>query len=206
MKLYATLGIEPTATPEQIKAAYRKKSRENHPDHGGSTEAMASVNDAYAVLSDPDRRAKYDQTGDSTKGPTLDEQANAALAQVFNACLTEEGDIVAVARKAFGRGISEANGQRQEMASTLRKLEKRRGLVINTAGENLFQVLLEGKISQLEKARSSLDAQIEVAKAALRLLESYRFTGEIPEPKPHHVFGPPFQRLDTTGAYSAWFR
>lgn len=182
MKLYATLGIKPTATPEQIKAAYRKKSRENHPDHGGSTEAMAAVNDAYAVLSDPERRAIYDQTGATFKGPTLDEQATAALAQVFDSCLAEEGDIVALVRSAFDQGISEASAERQRMAAKLRKLEKRRGLVINTTGENLFQILLEGKIDQITKMRNQFEQQIEVAKAALRLLESYRFTGEVELP------------------------
>lgn len=73
--------------------------------------------------------------------------------------------------------------ERQQMAATLRKLEKRRGLVINTAGENIFQLLLEAKIDKLTKARGHFEQQIEVAKAALRLLEPYRFTGEVEQPR-----------------------
>lgn len=60
---YATLGIEPTATPAEVRSAYRKRSRELHPDRNRAADAnrrMASLNDAYATLSNRDRRSDYD--------------------------------------------------------------------------------------------------------------------------------------------------
>jgi len=51
-EFYATLGLSPDATPDQIKAAYHAKARECHPDHGGSDAAMAAVNEAYESLMD----------------------------------------------------------------------------------------------------------------------------------------------------------
>lgn len=70
MKLYATLGVTPDASAANIKAAFRKKASEAHPDReGGSTEAMKAINEAWAVLGDPERRARYDQTGDTREPP-----------------------------------------------------------------------------------------------------------------------------------------
>lgn len=46
-KWWDTLGVNPYATAEEIKAAYRKKAAVNHPDKGGNADAMAEINSAY---------------------------------------------------------------------------------------------------------------------------------------------------------------
>ncbi|HYC80031.1 MAG TPA: molecular chaperone DnaJ [Candidatus Binatia bacterium] len=61
---YQTLGVSKTATPEEIKKAYRRLAHEHHPDKGqGDPEKFKQINEAYQVLSDPDKRARYDQFG-----------------------------------------------------------------------------------------------------------------------------------------------
>ena len=64
---YEILGITKSATPEEIKKAYRKKAIEFHPDKNpGNAEAeenFKSCAEAYEVLSDPNKKAKYDQYG-----------------------------------------------------------------------------------------------------------------------------------------------
>jgi curved DNA-binding protein len=64
---YATLGVSKTATPEEIKRAYRKLARKCHPDlNPGDKDAEAKfkdLNEANEVLSDPEKREKYDQFG-----------------------------------------------------------------------------------------------------------------------------------------------
>ena len=58
---YALLEVDPTATVEVIRAAYRAHARRDHPDHPtGSTEAMVLLNAAWAVLQVPAARAAYD--------------------------------------------------------------------------------------------------------------------------------------------------
>ena len=66
---YEVLGVSKTATPEEIKKAYRKKAIQYHPDKNpGDKEAeekFKEAAEAYDVLSDSEKRAKYDQFGHS---------------------------------------------------------------------------------------------------------------------------------------------
>ena len=64
---YKALGVEKTATPEQIKKAYRKLARQHHPDVNpndqGAEQKFKEINEANEVLSDLEKRKKYDQFG-----------------------------------------------------------------------------------------------------------------------------------------------
>jgi len=57
---YAALGVEKTASKDQIKSAYRKLSMEHHPDKGGDENKFKEVSEAYSVLSDEEKRRAYD--------------------------------------------------------------------------------------------------------------------------------------------------
>ena len=60
---YKTLGVSKNATADEIKKAYRKAARENHPDAGGDEEKFKDINEAYEVLSDEKKRKIYDTYG-----------------------------------------------------------------------------------------------------------------------------------------------
>jgi len=63
---YKVLGLPKDATPEQIRKAYRKLARELHPDvnkASGAEQRFKEVNEANEVLSDPEKRKRYDQVG-----------------------------------------------------------------------------------------------------------------------------------------------
>lgn len=60
---YDTLGVKKDATAEEIKKAFRKAARKHHPDAGGDEEQFKSINEAYEVLSDKDKRKQYDEYG-----------------------------------------------------------------------------------------------------------------------------------------------
>ncbi|MGH9884618.1 MAG: DnaJ domain-containing protein, partial [bacterium] len=58
---YVTLGIEESATQENIKSAHRSRIRDLHPDHGGDSARATAVNLARDVLGDPSTRRAYDR-------------------------------------------------------------------------------------------------------------------------------------------------
>ncbi|MBN1397516.1 MAG: J domain-containing protein [Bacteroidetes bacterium] len=77
MTHYQLLGILPTATADQIRAAYRKKAFQFHPDRNKSHNAnqqFIAVRLAYETLSDPKRRVKYDEKIDINRFPVITEQ------------------------------------------------------------------------------------------------------------------------------------
>ena len=71
---YEVLGVPRTATAEEIKRAYRQLARKHHPDlqvaseRARASERFKEINEANEVLSDPDKRAKYDALGANWKG------------------------------------------------------------------------------------------------------------------------------------------
>lgn len=57
---YATLGVARTASPDEIKRAFRKLASQHHPDKGGDTARFQEIQAAYDVLGDAEKRAVYD--------------------------------------------------------------------------------------------------------------------------------------------------
>jgi DnaJ-class molecular chaperone len=70
---YETLGVAKTATPEEIKPAFRKLARIHHPDVAKNKAAgeaqFKEINEAYEVLGDADKRGKYDEMGANWRRP-----------------------------------------------------------------------------------------------------------------------------------------
>lgn len=60
MSHYETLGIEKTATKDEIKKAYRKLAMKEHPDKGGDPEKFKQISQAYEALYDDEKRMQYD--------------------------------------------------------------------------------------------------------------------------------------------------
>lgn len=62
--LYNVLGVKKTATPSEIKKAYRKKAMTHHPDKGGDENVFKEVTKAYEILGDEKKRDLYDKGGE----------------------------------------------------------------------------------------------------------------------------------------------
>jgi len=112
--LYQTLGVEKSATDEEIKRAFRRAAHKYHPDkQGGDEQKFKEANAAYQVLSDKQKRAQYDQFGQTFDGagpgaggsPFGAGFGNAGFGAGFNAEDLGEifGDLFGMGRRARGR-------------------------------------------------------------------------------------------------------
>lgn len=107
---YKILGVERTADQETIKKAFRRMAAKYHPDRNkekGAEERFKEVNEANEVLSDPEKRASYDQLGSSWRAgdnfkPPPGWGGNSAQ---FDASFFED-----IARRGFGSQTSSSSG------------------------------------------------------------------------------------------------
>lgn len=83
---YDTLGVSKTATQEEIKAKYKELAMLHHPDKGGTDEKMKNINQAYDILSSPEKRLAYDSpqnTFRASQNPWADMNMDAFINQAF---------------------------------------------------------------------------------------------------------------------------
>ncbi|WMN06611.1 J domain-containing protein [Marivirga arenosa] len=113
---YKTLGLSKSATEKEIKAAYRKLARKYHPDvnpdNKEAEQKFKAINEANEVLSDPEKRKKYDQYGENWKHGEEYEKARQQQRQQQQAYSTggasgfNEGDFSDFFESMFGGGAS----------------------------------------------------------------------------------------------------
>ena len=109
---YQTLGVAHDATAEDIKKAFRKLARKYHPDVSKEADAdarMKDVNEAYAVLSDPEKRAAYDRLGQGSQPgqdfrPPPDWESDFRAAAGRGYSQAEAADFSDFFAELFGRG------------------------------------------------------------------------------------------------------
>jgi len=192
--LYAILGIPRTATAARIKSAFRKLAKKFHPDRNpGDAQAEAKYKEivlAYEILSDPARRARYDQAGDVTKQVNgRESQAIGVLLQAWGAAFQqamERGDpkmvdLIAEAKKlivAFQKNrepeVKKLNKIREALCDTLTRLTVKDGKA------NILLESVQGGIAEVEAGLAQIAEKTAVEKLALEMLDDYSFRCEKP--------------------------
>jgi molecular chaperone DnaJ len=146
---YEILGVSPNSTDDEIKEAYRKLAKKYHPDlHPGDKEAEAKFKEAaeaYEVLSNPDKRARYDQFGHAgmsgaagNGGPFGGFSGGMSMDDIFSMF----GDIFG-GHSGFGSGFGggySSNQQRRFRGADLRVKVKLNLKEISTGVEKKFKL------------------------------------------------------------------
>jgi DnaJ-class molecular chaperone len=156
---YEVLGVSRTATDKEIKAAYRRLARKHHPDvNRGDAKAedrFKEVAAAFAVLSDPEKRARYDKGGAEAFGPGFDPFAGADFGS-FDFGSGDLGDLF----RMFQGGGSARRGQRTRAGADL-QAELRIPFITAIQGDTVEVSVPRGARSQPERVRVRIPAGIE---------------------------------------------
>ncbi|KAL1652343.1 hypothetical protein SLS58_000470 [Diplodia intermedia] len=151
---YDVLGVAKDSTPEHIKSAYRKAALKHHPDKAEDKEAahnrFQEIAFAYAILSDPRRRSRYDTTGRTEETVDLDDDD-------FN--WTEyyreqyEGIVTAEAIEKFKNEYKGGDEERNDLIDAYKKFKGNMNKMYEV-------VMLSNPVEDEDRFRAILDAAI----------------------------------------------
>lgn len=191
--LYAQLGLPRDATKAAIRAAYRKLAKAAHPDGGGSQQKFGALTKAHDILTDDERRAKYNATGDESEKAIDNAQAamleNACqlLMQAMSQCVSnniepEQARLLEMMQAIGSEALAEINENRGKWATAAKRLKKLQGRFKPKASaknkENRLEAMISGQIAGHEQQARNLDRMEENLKAALEFIKDYDFTAD----------------------------
>jgi hypothetical protein len=189
---YATLGAERNADPATLKANYRRAAMESHPDRNpGDPEAparFAAIQEAWEVLSDPDRRARYDATGGDSAltDEMLDKQAtDLVMTSLLNALdatsQNPQMDPVGSVRAHLSNERNASHGMVLQATQVSQRLEAVLPTLLCADGaggwtsDHAVSRAMKGKIRTAYASISSANDRIRTIDRALQLLASFRY-------------------------------
>ena len=181
--LYDVLGVDAGASADEIKAAYRRRAKNAHPDVGGSAQEFGDVKLAHAVLSDPERRARYDRAGEveEPEPNNIEQGALGLIGIMLEAALVSENDpikydLVAVMKAVFLTQIIEVSRKLKVTRRSIERAERMRGRFRrNKPGENTIERVLEWEIAVLKRTACRSEAALKQRERAIELLSDYDF-------------------------------
>jgi len=193
---YEVLGVAPDASLATIKAAYRRLSKLHHPDRPhGDTEKMTAITKAYSILKDPEKRARYDRTGQDNREDTIEHAAMSMLADAFGQYLDHGNDtenplaqIRAATKDAQGKTRQSLHAMRLKLA----KLEMRATVVKRkkTGGNDIYASVLATKKKEMNAKIDGAETFIKQADMVLAILDEYECTIiEIPKSQTKNCYG-----------------
>ena len=178
---YRILGVRKSAGHKKIMAAFRQRSKETHPDVGGSANAFMLVRKAYFILSDEKRRRRFDKDGvvDDISVLTLASQVAGRIGQLFVVLLREKGvfrkdiDIISSMKKNIEIQVGDLKKKRSGGKELRRNLEGLGGRISRADGANLFRSVIDNEIEEIDEKLQGIDRELVVLEAVQNELEHY---------------------------------
>lgn len=187
---YEILGISKDATPEQINAAFRKRSKEAHPDHGGTTEEFTRVKNASLVLLDPELRKQFDETG-KVGEKKADNQAARVMEKIarffIESINTADGpmapalaklDLVKAANEYFKQQVAGGQQHISDYEKNIKKFHRAIKRLKSKRDNDLIKNMLNHHVSQLQHVIDVTKEEIRELTLAIDMLKDYSFEAE----------------------------
>lgn len=189
MNPYDILGVAKHSGRSEIRRAYQRAARKAHPDReGGDHATMAIINSAYALLSDPVRRERFDQTGESDMPPPREMKAREMLLQAMSAFLDsgrDNVDPIKLIRSSVANHKREVEGMLDKSRRALVRTETQQKKIKD---KGLFEGLFEQRFQNIRKDIAMHEEQLAVIEVAFGLLDDVAWLGEETQPN-RAVFG-----------------
>jgi curved DNA-binding protein CbpA len=180
--LYEILGVERTATPEEIKFAYRAKAKRLHPDAGGNASDFELLAWANRILSNPKKREDYDRSGrlDDRNEDSKISEAWTAIGSILNMQLQNvpdltNVDLVALMQSAIQHASLQTATQLQNVETRIARVKDAQRRFHTSTGENRIARMLEVEISNLERQANGMRDALATGKLAGEILQSYSY-------------------------------
>ena len=188
---YSLLGVTRTATVTSIKAAYRQRVQTAHPDRGGDPAAFIALVKAFGLLSDPDARRLYDETGIIDEDGVRNYRRDVAriLADMFDAAVETavatgldlgKVDFVAQMTAAVKTGLAEARTgllRADRDIGALKSLTRR--IRRHDEAPNIFAERLEAQIKVRSDEVAQIRRRVLLLETAIVELGNYRSEVEL---------------------------
>ena len=162
-----------------------------YPDKGGTADQFAKVSRAYLVLSDPLRRAKYDETGDipeiTPESAPLNILVQYFVTVVSMFCAGQGPDprhvnLVKQAREQFRKDIVEAKNAQVKIRRTIKIWQDVAERFSSKKKADAVKLSLSGQVPRLEQQLRIMEEQVHIRQDALKLLDGYTFSfDELPQ-------------------------
>lgn len=202
--LYDVLGVEPTATPEEIKKAYKALAKIHHPDKPtGCTETFKKLSHAYETLINPRTRELYDLTGKAIGEDEWSRHiAQQASRLVYQAITTGVRDVLASVKGSIQSGIADQKKERTKVEKQLEKSRAKLARLTHKEGKGgTLIVLLHVLLGEAENQVRQLTEAICLGEAMLDFLNPYDYEAPAEEEISNHSFASLFANLQQGGFY-----
>ena len=172
--LYQILSVSEKADAKEIKKAYRALAKIHHPDKGGDEDEFKVITEAFEILSDPDKRKRYDRGEDMDDYQSPTDMAKSNLCRVYDvitdspAFMADISDLIAAMR-------AEINEKTQDMHSDLEDVEiavkRYTGVLNRLKNSDILTLHTEATIGHLESRKDQITEAINIQDIMLGLIE-----------------------------------
>jgi DnaJ-class molecular chaperone len=173
---YDILGVSKDATEAEIKKAYRTLAKEHHPDMGGNETTFKEIQNAYEILSDSEKRARFDR-GEDVESPqnARENHAKSFLFSLFEQCIDKYGitkDPFEVMKGSVKENIRSLDNEQRKQEQKKSKFERAKKKI--EKGES-FVACCDAVIKKCQDMIEALEAEKETGKIMLDMLKDPKF-------------------------------